>query len=157
MEKPVTAVNYQDDIIQVRLQKVTKHPVFIAKLFEVISEEGINVDMISQVMLEDDAQIEFTCMDKDQHALNNAIEKLKQEHDMLEIYENRMVSKVTVIGKAMETEVGVAAKVFSLFGKYDIHFYQVTTSKISISYLIDKDKRGLAVEKIKEMYNIQGE
>lgn len=154
MEKAISAVSYQDDIIQVKLQKVTKHPVFIAKIFETISQEGVNIDMISQVMLEEDVQIEFTCSVSQQGVLNAAIEKLKQEHETLEIYQNKMVSKVWVEGKGMEEAVGVAANMFSLLGKNSIPFYQVTTSNTSISYIIDKEKRSLAVEKIKQEYNI---
>lgn len=154
MEKVISAVSYQDDIIQVKLQKVTKHPVFIAKIFETISNQGVNIDMISQVMLEEDVQIEFTCETSSQQALNKAIEMIKETHASLEIYQNKMVSKVWVEGKGMESAVGVAANMFSLFGKNGIPFYQVTTSNTSISYIIDKDKRSLAVEKIKEAYNV---
>ena len=154
MEKVISAVSYQDDIIQVKLQKVTKHPIFIAKIFEIISSAGVNIDMISQVMLEDDVQIEFTCDATSQNALNKAIEKIKEKHEMLEIYQNRKVSKVCVEGKGMESAVGVAANMFSLFGKNEIPFYQVTTSNTSISYIIDKDKRALAVEKITEAYGL---
>lgn len=154
MEKAISAVSYQDDIIQVKLQKVTKHPVFIAKIFEIISNAKVNIDMISQVMLEDDVQIEFTCKAGDQQALNKAIEILKENHEMLEIYQNKLVSKVCVEGKGMESAVGVAASMFSLFGKNGIPFYQVTTSNTSISYIIDKDKREMAVEKIKEAYSL---
>lgn len=154
MEKAISAVSYEDDIIQVKLQKVTKHPIFIAKIFEVISSVGVTIDMISQVMLEDDVQIEFTCKASDQHALNEAITRIKENHEMLEIYQNKMVSKICVDGKGMENAVGVAANMFSLFGDNGIPFYQVTTSNTSISYIIDKDKRDLAVEKIKEAYSL---
>lgn len=154
MEKAISLVEYEDDIIQVKLQKVTKHPLYIARIFETISKEEVNIDMISQVTLEDDVQIEFTCDAKDQVKLNNAIEKLKQQNQQIEIYQNKMVSKISVEGKGMEETIGVAASVFALFGKYAIPFYQVTTSSTSISYIIDKDKRELAVTKIKEAYSL---
>lgn len=154
MEKAISAVQYDDEIIQVRLQKVTKHPVYIAKIFEIISKQGVNIDMISQVMLEEDVQIEFTCGSNDQQALNTAIEKLKETNEQMEIYQNKMVSKVSVEGKGMEQAIGVAAAIFSLFGANNIPFYQVTTSSTSISYIIDKDKRGLAVDTIKAAYHV---
>lgn len=154
MERAISLVEYDDNIIQVKLQKVTKHPMYIAKIFETISNEGVNIDMISQVTLEDDVQIEFTCDAKDQQKLNTAMEKLKEINQLIQIYQNKMVSKISVEGKGMEEAIGVAASVFSLFGKYAIPFYQVTTSSTSISYIIDKDKRELAVTKIKEAYSL---
>ena len=154
MEKAVSSVNYLDDIIQVKLLNVTKHPVYIAKIFETISNQGVNIDMISQVMLEDSVQIEFTCDKKDQNNLNEAIALVKEMNDQIEIYENRLVSKVWVKGKLMKEETGVAAKVFKILGDNDIPFYQVTTSMTSLSLVIDKDKRALAISKINEAYSL---
>ena len=48
MEKVIDAVSYEDNIIQLQLKNVPKHPMIIAKIFTIISECGVNVDMISQ-------------------------------------------------------------------------------------------------------------
>lgn len=152
MEKVISSLNYEDDIIQVKLQNVTKHPVYIAKIFEIISDQGVNIDMISQVILEDQVQIEFTLDSKDQNKLNQAIEIIKKQYTQIQIYQNKKISKICVRGKGMENAVGVAAKMFCLLGENGIAFYQVTTSNTSISCIIDKDKRQLAISKIKEAY-----
>ena len=40
------------------LKRIT---LFVADVFETISREGVNIDMISSVMLEDEMRIDFTC------------------------------------------------------------------------------------------------
>ena len=47
------------------------------------------------------------------------------------------VSKISLIGNAMRNQPGVAAEIFEVFAKENIRFHQVSTSEISISYIID--------------------
>lgn len=138
-------VSYEKDVIQVKLLNVTKHPFYIAKIFAVVSDCGVNVDMISKVTLEDQSLIEFTCHLRDADKLNKAIQLLKQEHPTLEIFQSTKYAKLHVEGTAMKESVGVATKLFHLLASNDITFYQVTTSDTSITYLVDKDKIEQAV------------
>ena len=51
--------------------------------------------------------------------------------------------KLSVVGYGMRNQSGVAAKIFDIFAQNDIEFMQITTSEISISYIIktsDKQK-----------------
>ena len=68
----------------------------IAKIFTILSECGVNVDMISQVMIEDAMQIEITLDEKYQKNLNDAIMWLKDEVKQLEIATNRKYFKIAV-------------------------------------------------------------
>ena len=88
----------------------------IAKIFTILSECGVNVDMISQVMIEDAMQIEITLDEKYQKNLNDAIMRLKDEVKQLEIATNRKYFKIAVGGKLLETTPGAAAKVFTILG-----------------------------------------
>lgn len=53
----------------------------------------------------------------------------KKEFEQLEIATNRKYFKIAVGGKLIETTPGAAARVFTVLGENNIHFYQVTTSK----------------------------
>ena len=56
-KSPITKVESDHEIIQVKFINVEKNPLFIGNIFKQISLKGVNVDMISQVMLEDDMRI----------------------------------------------------------------------------------------------------
>ena len=143
MEKIVEVVSYEENIIQLKLTNVPKHPMLIAKIFTILSECNVNIDMISQVMIEDAMQIEIT-----------AILCLKKEFEQLEIATNRKYFKIAVGGKLIETTPGAAARVFTVLGENNIHFYQVTTSKRTISFIIDKNFKDLAITKINEEFGL---
>ena len=154
MEKIIDAVSYEENIIQLQLLNVPKHPLIIAKIFTILSECGVNVDMISQVMVEDAMQIEVTLDEKYQKPLNDAIMRLKDEVKQLEIATNRKYFKIAVGGVLVETTPGIAAKVFTILGSNNIHFYQVTTSKRTISFIVDKKDKELAMKKLDEAFNL---
>ena len=155
MERLIEAVSYEEDIIQLRLTKVPKHPIVIAKIFTILSECDVNIDMISQVMIEDAMQIEITLDESYQKNLNNAIIRLKEEVKQLEIATNRKYFKIAVGGKMVELTPGAAAKVFTILGKNNIHFYQVTTSKRTISFIVDKKDKNLAIDKLNESFDLK--
>ena len=149
MNSVITRLEIEEDIIQVKLMNVEKNPLFVADVFETISREGVNIDMISSVMLEDEMRIDFTCDAKAQSALNKAIEEVKKNHPRIGVFASKNVGKLVVEGH-MENEVGFASKLFKVLGDNQIPFAQVTTSEVSISYVIEKKYLKKALEKIQE-------
>lgn len=145
----ITRLEIEEDIIQVKLMNVEKNPLFVADVFETISREGVNIDMISSVMLEDEMRIDFTCDAKAQSALNKAIEEVKKNHPRIGVFASKNVGKLVVEGH-MENEVGFASKLFKVLGDNQIPFAQVRTSEVSISYVIEKKYLKKALEKIQE-------
>ena len=150
----ITQVEYNDQIIQVKLLNVEKNSLFVGSIFQEISKNGVNIDMISQVMLEDEMRIDFTCDQKDQEKLNEAIENIKQKHPRIMVYQSRNVAKVMVEGEKMKDEIGVAAHIFEILGKYQVLLLQITTSEISISCVIPSEFMELAVNEIKKAYQL---
>ena len=153
-KSPITKVESDHEIIQVKFINVEKNPLFIGNIFKQISLKGVNVDMISQVMLEDDMRIDFTCPLSDQRKLNEALEEIMRKQDRIMIFQNRNVAKVMVEGEKMKDEIGVAANVFELFGQFQIPFSQVTTSDTSISFVIPGELKEVAVQEIKKAYHL---
>ena len=49
MNDIIEAISCEKEIIQLKLLNVPKHPKMIAKIFSILKDEEINVDMISQI------------------------------------------------------------------------------------------------------------
>lgn len=150
----ITQVECNNKIIQVKLLNVEKNSLFVGDIFQVISQMNVNIDMISQVMLEDEMRIDFTCEQTDQDKLNKALELIKKKHPRIMIYQNRNVAKIMVEGEQMKNEVGVAANIFRILGQNQIPLLQVTTSDVSISYVIPYEFMEVAISEIKKEYQL---
>ena len=136
-KKAVTGVALDKDMIHVTLNYPNYDTHFMHELFINLEQEEINVDMISQIAGNDGLQLSFTMKDTEEHQLQHIFLRLKQTYpDLYFKIENKFV-KVSVIGSGMRDMTGVASKVFRTLIEADITFYQVTTSEISISYVLD--------------------
>lgn len=101
-------------IIQVKLMNVEKNSLFVGDIFQTISSMNVNIDMISEVILEDEMRIDFTCSQDDQKNLDEALSLIRTKHPRIQIYQNRQVAKIKIESDAMKDEVGVAAAVFTV-------------------------------------------
>lgn len=139
-------------IIQVKLMNVEKNSLFVGDIFQTISSKNVNIDMISEVLLEDEMRIDFTCSQDDQKNLDEALSIVRTKHPRIQIYQNRQVAKIKLESDAMKDEVGVAAIFFTVLGKHQIPLLQVTTSEVSISCVIPLEYIDLAMSEIKKEY-----
>ncbi len=139
-------------IIQVKFMNVEKNSLFVGDIFQTISSMNVNIDMISEVMLEDEMRIDFTCSQDDQKNLDRALSLIRSKHPRMQIYQNRQVAKIKLESHEMKDEVGVAAMLFTLLGKHQIPLLQVTTSEVSISCVIPLEYVDLALSEIQNEY-----
>lgn len=138
-EQVITGISVSDDILSIALKNLKAEPGHIAKIFSAFSKREVNIDMISQTLSQDGkTSLSFTCPIEQSHRVDEAIEDIKKSFMQIEISKNSELTKLSVVGIGMRNHSGVAGSIFDLFAKESIHFEQVTTSEISISYTIYK-------------------
>lgn len=153
-KKAVTGVALDQDMIHVTLNYPEHDTGLLDELFINLEEEEINVDMISQIAGYEGMQLSFTMKDTEEQQIQNIFSRLEQDyHELYFKIENRFV-KVSVIGSGMRDMTGVASKVFRTLIDADISFYQVTTSEISISYVVDTENGVEAARLLCEQFNL---
>lgn len=143
-ETRLSNVSVVDDVVMVGIEKLE---ITAAALFTKLALAGINVDVISQSLTHD---ISFTIEAKDLKRLQNRLESVPYEK--LNIKDG--VVKLSIIGNAMRTQPGVAARAFELFVEKEVEFYQVSTSEISISFIIDAIHKETMMRKMIETFKI---
>ena len=133
----VTALSHEEDVISVSmLLKNVKN--IENEVFKMLTNKGINIDMISYVIVNECVSLGFTSNESCLNDIELVISEFSQ--DILEYKITSNYAKVSLIGSGMRDAVGVVNKLFEVLAKNDIKFYQATTSEITISILIKKDK-----------------
>lgn len=153
-EKVISAASVNDKVIQVRITQIGKQSSTVAHIFKVMSDHHVNVDMISHHVSVHGSRIEFTCNQDEEVFLAEALKELKEELPEMKVNLDTHVAKVSVVGIGMRNAVGVAASVFGILEENNIEFRQVTTSEISISFIIDLDDSKKAVTAICEAFDL---
>ena len=153
-EMPVTGISISDDCSIYSLRGMENDGVVIAKLFQLLADLHINVDMISKQTYGDNkCTISFSCTDEQAKDLDKAI----KNHELLSeitVEKQPNLSILSLVGVGMATATGVASKVFSILAKEGIMYYQITTSEISISVTVNRDEKIKAVIALCEAFGL---
>jgi aspartate kinase len=149
----VSGVAYSRDEAKVTLLGVEDTPGVAAHIFGALADANVNVDMIvqSQSRTAGRQNIVFTCPDRDATRAEAALAAFK-EVEAVQI--RRDVSKVSVIGIGMRSQVGVAKTMFAALAAKGINIEAIATSEIKISVLIDAQYTELAVRALHTAYGL---
>ena len=153
--KAVTGVAYSKDDAKITLLGVEDKPGVAADIFEPLSNNQINVDMVIQNISTDGKKTDVTFTIKRQDS-KNAIslikgnKKIKYEN----IYMNDKVSKISIVGAGMVATPGVTYKMFRSLSEEKINILAISTSEIKISVIIDENSTISAVKKLHKTFNL---
>ena len=137
---------------RVTIREVNDEPGVAAKIFNELSKNEINVDMIIQnIGRNGTTHMGFTVP---QNELDTAVKTLKEILPNLSIESDTNIVKVSIVGVGMKSHSGVAAKAFSTLADNGINIQMISTSEIKISMIVDAKYAELAVRILHEVYHL---
>lgn len=142
------------DEARVLLNGVPDLPGISHRVFSVIAEQNIVVDMIAQNAGSGGrADIGFTVL---RNELANTLAVLQPIAAELgaKLQHEEEVSKVSVVGTGMRTHTGVAEKMFAALAAESINLKMITTGDIKISVLVDKADGPRALKAVHLAFNL---
>ena len=153
----VSGIAYSRDEAKMTLVSIADRPGIAAAIFGLLSDSGINVDMIIQNIAEAGrTDMTFSCpidqVSKAEKSLNNAkTEGLINFQDLLA---DKNVAKISAVGIGMRSQSGVAAKMFQTLSDEGINIKVIATSEIKISVLVDRKYLELAVQSLHDAFEL---
>ncbi len=154
-KKAVTGMSINENILMVSVSDIPFDASNVARIFSKIASKNIIVDMISQTAPHNNQiNISFTVEKDDLYDLEAVLIDLKDEMPSCDFSFNDELIKLSVVGVGMISQSGVASKLFDVFSENNIHFYQVTTSEISISYTVHSDDLDRAINVIAKVFKL---
>ena len=131
-----------------------------ARIFGIIAEADINIDMIVQnvsAIATGRTDISFTLPGADGQ---RALEMLRSAQDALGfqelLYDDR-IGKVSVIGAGMRSHPGVSAKFFAALAEAGVNIQMITTSEIRISVVVDQSDVDVAVHTTHKSFGLDAD
>ncbi len=151
----ISGVTLEKKEAKMTICDVPDRPGIAAKIFKILADAQINVDMIIQnISRTRRTDISFTVPKVDlQKSLKTAREiakKIKAE----KVTFDEDVAKVSIVGVGMKSHPGVAAKMFEVMANKKINIEMISTSEISISCVINKKKAEAAVKALHTAFGL---
>ena len=153
MEKMiVSGVAADTDAARVAVVGLKDEPGVAFKLFNELAKHNINIDMILQsVGRHGTKDITFTCSVDD---ADEAAELLQSKMDCESIDVNKKVAKVSIVGAGMQSNAGVAAKMFEALYDANINIRMISTSEIRVTVLINDNETERAMNAIHDKFDL---
>lgn len=155
-ETIITGMTVNQEDIQITVLNLPSSSRSLSDLFMKIARDDVNVDMISQMVTKDKRMnVSFSIKGDNKKKVLNILKLLKEEDKLIEWETNENISKISVVGFGMKTNVGVAGKVFELMAENDIEIKMITTSETRITWMISRDREQDAIDLIGEGFELQ--
>lgn len=152
----VRAVAYDKNDARISVLGVPDQPGVAAKVFAVLSEAEIVVDMIIQNSSQDGTKTDltFTVPRADVLTARRLMEPVAAALGAATIKTDNQISKVSVVGVGMRSHSGVAAKMFGVLSQAGVNIQMIATSEIKISVVIDEAYTELAVRVLHQAFGL---
>ena len=145
----IKGVAKDTDVAVITILNVPDEPGTSFKIFGLLAQKNINVDIILQSTGRDGKKdISFTCSEGE---ADTALRVLKESGKFQDVTCDETCAKVSIVGAGMQSHSGVASKMFEALSNNNINIKMISTSEIKISCIIDRNDADKAVSAIHEM------
>lgn len=159
-EAVITGVATDKSEAKVTVLGIPDRPGEAAKLFRVIADAEINIDMVLQNVssLEDGTtDITFTCPRADGPRAMELLSKLQSEGGWSNVLYDDQVGKVSLVGAGMKSHPGVTADFTEALRDVGVNMELISTSEIRISMLTREADLEKAARALHDKFQLGGE
>lgn len=154
MEKTqVSGVAKDKNIARLALVGLADQPGIAFKIFSLLANHHINVDIILQSIGRGDKKdISFTVSRGDMKLAKELLEEYKQSIGFERIDVSDNIAKVSIVGAGMCNNPGVASLMFEALYNGGINIQMISTSEIKVSVLVHESDADRAVQLIHDKF-----
>ena len=149
----ISGVAVDNNPARIALMGVPDEPGIAFKIFNILANDGISVDIILQSVGRDGTKdISFTV---DENNLQEALRVLEANRKKLptdHIETEEHIAKVSVVGAGMMTDPGVAAKMFGALYDNSINIKMISTSENRITVIVDEEDAKVAARAVHDAF-----
>ena len=131
-----------------------------ARIFRVIADSGINIDMIVQnvsAVATGRTDISFTLPRDDGQTAMSALQQLKATIGFESLLYDDGIGKVSLIGAGMRSHPGVTATFFGALAEAGVNIGMISTSEIRISVVVDQKDVDEAVKATHKAFELDAD
>lgn len=133
----IRGVARDNDVARISIIGVPDQPGIAFKIFSQLAAKKVNVDIILQSIGRDDTKdISFTVNRSNKQLALELMEDINERCGGKGIICDDNISKVSIVGAGMQSNPGVASKMFEALSEANVNIQMISTSEIKISVLV---------------------
>ena len=149
----IKGVAKDNDVAVISVLGVPDVPGMSFKVFSLLAQKNINVDIILQSSGRDgNKDVVFTVPLGDAETALATLENNKQRFGGGDISVDKSCAKVSIVGAGMQSHSGVSSTMFEALSNANINIKMISTSEIKISVIINENDADRAVAAIHDAF-----
>ncbi len=145
----IKGVAKDDNVSVISILNVPDVPGMSFKVFGLLAQKNINVDIILQSTGRDGKKdVIFTCARGDGETAVSVLKENQNRFGGDEIIIDNYCSKFSIVGAGMQSLSGVASGMFEALADQDVNIKMISTSEIKVSVIINSEDADRAVSAI---------
>jgi aspartate kinase len=155
-QETISGIAYSLDEAKITIVGLPDRPGIAAAVFGQLADHHVNVDMIVQSASSTTktTDISFSVGRPDMKKAVDIITKSQNSLEFETVVADPNVSKISVVGTAMRTQLGVAKTMFETLAAKGVNIQVISTSEIKISVLIEAEYTELAVRNLHSAFKL---
>ncbi|GAB4329624.1 MAG: aspartate kinase [Leptolyngbyaceae cyanobacterium] len=159
---PVRGVALDQKQARLAIRHVPDRPGMAARIFQLLADHNVSVDMIIQSQRcrlangETTRDIAFTVAQMDAESARQVIVAASSDLGCGEVVVDPAIAKVSIVGAGMVNQPGVAARMFAALAQHQINIQMIATSEIKVSCVVSEADGVKALQVIHDAFELSG-
>ena len=155
-QETISGIAYSSDEAKITIVGLPDRPGIAAAVFGQLADHHVNVDMIVQSASSTTktTDVSFSVGRPDMKKAVDIITKSQNSLEFETVVADPNVSKISVVGTAMRSQLGVAKTMFETLAAKGVNIQVISTSEIKISVLIEAEYTELAVRNLHSAFKL---
>lgn len=152
---PITGISVKRNYTVIAIEKIPTETTIVQRIMEIIALLNINLEYVSQQKNADNTiSISLLCDKKQVERITSYQTKMQSKYPIS--YKENM-AKISLIGIGIASHSGVAAKSMKVLNKQGIKYEMVSTSELSLTYIIHENDLEVASKAFVEKFDLQAD
>ncbi len=154
-EVSVTGVALDENQAKITMYKVPDRPGVAARIFKILADEKVNVDIIIQNKTQTKStDISFTVVKSELNSAMRGVQKAARAVHAGSVVCDQKIAKVSAVGVGMRSHSGIASKMFTALANKRINIDMISTSEIRISAVVQANKGKEALKALHQAFGL---
>lgn len=153
----VSGLVWKKDESKITLKGVSQSPMVAGKVFGLLAQHEILVDMIINNGLVNNTisnNLGFTISQADQEKAFEILQSAKNDIGFTDLVIDQRVAKISIVGIGMRGHACVAQKMFEAISEHGIQILGMTSSEIKLSILVSQEYAKTALKALHDVFEL---
>ena len=154
-DMPITNLSFKDSvsILSVTINSKDNHQSIVAKTFDLLKDQNLNLEMVSQISVNGTTFLSFAVPEPQTDEIVDLLNKNLSQDD-ISLHIKRGLCKAILVGVGFLTHKELVHSIFETLGENGIAFSHISMSEISVTFTISPTQKEKTLNTLAQKFGL---